>query len=87
MLLYARLERLATDKHSSLLEPYISYKEMKFCKYNSRDHIHKTSFSWKLKNEFNKLIVLHNTRLERFATDKHYSLLDPFVSYEENEVL
>ena len=31
--------------------------------------------------------VLLYTRLERLATDKHSSLLDPFVSYEENEVL
>jgi len=31
--------------------------------------------------------VLHYTRLRRLAGDKHSSLLDPFVSYEENEVL
>jgi hypothetical protein len=30
--------------------------------------------------------MLHKARLERFATGKHSSLLDPFVSYEENEV-
>jgi len=32
-------------------------------------------------------IGLYYTRLERLARDKHYSLLGPFVSYEENEVL
>jgi len=31
--------------------------------------------------------VLHYIRLERFAAGKHSSLLDQFVSYEENEVL
>ncbi len=33
------------------------------------------------------LIVLHYTRLERVARDKHYNLLDLYVSYEENEGL
>ncbi len=31
--------------------------------------------------------VLHYTKLERLAMDKHSSLLGIFVSYEENEVL
>jgi hypothetical protein len=30
--------------------------------------------------------VLHYIRLERHTSDKHSSLLDPFISYEENEV-
>ncbi len=34
----------------------------------------------------NKLL-LHYTKLERVAKNKHSSLLEPFVSYEENEVL
>jgi len=34
-----------------------------------------------------KARVLHNTRLERLARDKHFSLFYPFVSYEENEAL
>jgi hypothetical protein len=43
---------------------------------------------WKhgFKNEHNK-IVLFKTRLERLATYNHSSLLQPFSSYEENEVL
>jgi hypothetical protein len=36
--------------------------------------------------EPNKL-ALHLIRLQRFATDKHSSLLDQFINYEENEVL
>ncbi len=30
--------------------------------------------------------VLHQTSMERLAKNKHSSLLDPFVSYEEYEV-
>jgi hypothetical protein len=37
-------------------------------------------------NGHNKL-VLHYTWLEILAKDKHSSLLAPFVSYDENEVL
>jgi hypothetical protein len=31
--------------------------------------------------------VLHYTRLERFSRDKHFSLIRPFISYKEYEVL
>jgi hypothetical protein len=31
--------------------------------------------------------MLHNTKLEWFARDKHSSLLGPFISVEENKVL
>jgi hypothetical protein len=31
--------------------------------------------------------VLHYIALEKLAYDKHFGLLGPFVSYEENEVL
>jgi hypothetical protein len=31
--------------------------------------------------------MLHNAMLEMLAADKHSSLLDPFVSYDGNEVL
>jgi hypothetical protein len=31
--------------------------------------------------------VLHHTKLERLAMDKYSSLLNPFLSYEENEAL
>ncbi len=32
------------------------------------------------------MIVLHNTRLERLVRNRHSSLLDLLLSYEENEV-
>jgi hypothetical protein len=28
--------------------------------------------------------MLYNTKLKRLSSDKHYNLLDLFVSYEEN---
>jgi len=31
--------------------------------------------------------VLYGTRLERLTRDKHFNLLDLFVSYKENEVM
>jgi hypothetical protein len=34
-----------------------------------------------------KARVLHYTRLQRLATDKHSNLSVPFVSYDENKVL
>jgi len=34
-----------------------------------------------------KVEVLHYTRLESLAMHQYSSLLDPFVSHEENEVL
>jgi hypothetical protein len=30
--------------------------------------------------------LLHNAKLQRFASDKHSNLLGLFVSYEENKV-
>jgi hypothetical protein len=34
-----------------------------------------------------KARVLHYTRIEMLAREKHSSLLGPFLRYEENEVL
>jgi hypothetical protein len=46
MLHYTKVERLARDKHSSLLGPFINYEENENdCEYNSKDHIHNTSVS------------------------------------------
>ncbi len=32
-------------------------------------------------------VTLHSIRLESLTKDKHSSILDPFVSYKENEML
>jgi hypothetical protein len=50
------------------------------------DRIHSTSFSSRLTNGSNKL-VLHYNGLEMLVRDKHSSLLDPFISKAKNEVL
>jgi hypothetical protein len=50
-----RLLRLARDKHTTFLCPFIIYKKMKCCDYSPLDHIQKTSFSSELFNELNKL--------------------------------
>ena len=49
-------------------------------------HIHNILFPSKLMNGPSEL-VLHHTRLERLARDKHSSLLGPYVSFIENEEL
>jgi hypothetical protein len=35
VLRYTRLERLARDKHLSLLGPFVNYKKMKCCEYDT----------------------------------------------------
>jgi hypothetical protein len=64
------------DKHSSFFSIYLQL-------HRELVHIHK-SFSVYLTNGPNKL--LHYTRLEKLAKDKHSSLLGPFKIYVENEV-
>jgi hypothetical protein len=48
----------------------------------SQHFIFYATFQWAQKGR-----PLHYTRLERLARDQHSILLDPFVSYKENEVL
>jgi hypothetical protein len=77
---YTRQERLATEKHSSLLGPFKGYKETKiFYVFTTLNFIHNPQMGPKAR-------VLHYTRQERLATEKHSSLLDPFISYKENKV-
>ncbi len=42
---HTRLERLARDKRSSLLGPFVSYKKMECCVYSPCGRIHNTLFS------------------------------------------
>jgi hypothetical protein len=55
-------------------------------KYRLRDRIHNTSFSLWLMCLPNKLL-LNYTKLEMAVRGKDSSLLDRYVSYEENDVL
>jgi hypothetical protein len=69
----AGLERLASEKHSSLLRTIINYsRKMFFVTYN----------------RLNKLKCnIQLGCLESLANDKHSNLLVKFVSNEEKEVL
>ncbi len=55
MFYYSRVERLACIKNCSLLGPFVSCKEERFCESGPQDCIHKTLFSLQLKNEANKI--------------------------------
>jgi hypothetical protein len=84
MLHYTRVERLDKDKIDLLLGLFVSYK---------------VSWIWPLSLNLKHFIflvtdkwvwqagVLHFTRIERLAKDNHDSLMGPFVSYKENELL
>ncbi len=54
----------------------------------NRARIHNSLFFHNLWiGPISKCVTLHYSRLEILIRDKHYSLLDPFVSYAKNEVL
>ncbi len=81
------LERLAEDKHSCLLDPFVSYtKNEVLWIYTlglySQNFIFFVAYKWAQKAR-----VLHYAWLERFAQDKYSCLLEPFKTYEENKVL
>ncbi len=60
---------------------------MKCCEYGPGDHIHNTFFfivTYELDQSFR---VFATTKPFQPFVMKHCSLLDPFVSYNENEVL
>ncbi len=87
MLHYLRLERLATDKYTTLLDPFVSYEENEVLwiwpqGLYSQPFILFLTYEWDQKAR-----VLHYIKVERLATDKYTTLLDPFISYKENEVL
>ncbi len=78
------LVRLVIDEHPSLLGLLIIYEKMKCCEYDTWGHIQNTLFPYEWA-QYAK--VLHCTLPEWLVFDKHSSLLGPFLSYEENEVL
>jgi hypothetical protein len=88
---------LARDKHSSLLDPFVSYAKMKCYEYTHWGlYSHKllkyravftTLYflcTYKLDQETK---LLHYSRLEMLARDKHSSLLDLFISSAKNDML
>jgi hypothetical protein len=53
---YTTLGRLASNKHSSLLGPFIIYEKIKCFEYGSSDRIHNASFSSYFMNGPNRLV-------------------------------
>ncbi len=84
---YTRMESLARDKHSSLLGPLLSYEGNEVLWIRSQ----KLYWYCTLIHSFYEWAkyagVLHYTRMESLARDKHSSLSGPLLSYEGNEVL
>jgi hypothetical protein len=67
------------DKQSNLLGQFKVTKKIKYCEYGKRQHFNYIiTYEWP-----NKL----QRKLEMLGREKHSSLLDAFVSYEEMEVL
>ncbi len=78
-----RQERLARYKHSSLLQRYVNYGRNKFAGKTETypNGAPEKCFTW----VGYSLTRKHQTRLERLARDKHYSLLQKSVNYEHNK--
>jgi hypothetical protein len=79
---YARMEKFARDKHSSLLDPFEGHKEkevlwIQFHVSYLQHFIFFITYEWTQHAE-----VLHYTRLRKLARDIDYSFLDPFVSHK-----
>ncbi len=86
MLHYTRLERLAKDKQTSILGPFVSYKEKEVWGIQLLGPYSQQFFF--VTCEWGKYArVLHYTKSEWLARDKHSSLNGPFDSCEENEEL
>jgi hypothetical protein len=85
-LLCTRPERIASDQHSRLLGPFMSYWENTVLWIRPWNCIHNilffVTYEW---TQYAK--VLHNTRQERLVSDQHSSLLGLFMSYWKNKVL
>jgi hypothetical protein len=79
------MKRLAKNKHSSLLDPFVSYEEYEVFEYvpgASQHIIFFVTYSWA-----QWFRVLHQPSMESLYRHKHSSLLDLFIGFEENEVL
>ncbi len=84
---YSRQEKITRDKSSSLLCTILSYEENEVLWIRphgsiSQNFIFFITYVWAKWAR-----VLHYSRLEKLIRDKHSMLLNPIISYEENEVL
>ncbi len=79
---YSRPWRFANDKHSSLLDQFISYEEIEMFVNKAHGTVFTTlHFLWNL-HLGPKGRLLDYSRPWRLASDKHSSLLDQFIRYE-----
>ncbi len=85
-LYYSRLERLAKDKHSSLLGSFVSYNEIEELWIRPLWHCLQHFIFFIAYKYTQQAKALHYSKLERLTKDKHSGLLGVFVSYKENEV-
>ncbi len=77
---YNRLIKLAREKRSSLLHPFINYCRIKFYNRGSWTHVYETLYGRNL------LVLLLsqsvcNNRLKKLATEKRCSQLQTFINY------
>ncbi len=84
---YIRFEKLAVDRCSSLLDPFMRYEGNKVLWVWHHGPFSQNFIFFIIYKCAQQARVLHYTRLESLARDKSSSPLGPFVSYEENEVL
>jgi hypothetical protein len=76
-------KNLDRDIHSSLLGPFISYKENEVLWIWRREQF----IFFVTYRCAQQARMLNNAWLERFTRDKHSILLDQLVSQKENEIL
>ncbi len=71
----------------SLLGLFLSYEENEVLRIRTLGTYWKHFIFFMIYESVQKARLLHTVKLERLDKDKHSSLLGPFLSYEENEVL
>jgi hypothetical protein len=81
------MERLDSEKQSSLLCPFIGYKEIEVLSIwlqgpYSQHYIFFATYKWT-----QEAGALHHARLERLGSEEQSSLLCPFTGNKEIEVL
>jgi hypothetical protein len=78
------LERFARDKHSNLLDPFLSYEENEGLLIQTLEPYSQHFIFFLTYEYFQQARVLDYTRPEKLTSDKHSNLLRPFVSNKES---
>ncbi len=78
---YTRLEKFARDTHSNVLQVFINYGRKMFYDIEHRGQCYKTFLVHNLQIFILSLSVCQ-TRFEKFARDKHSSLLQKSVNHD-----